>query len=141
RRGCCGRRVALALEVDDLLPAAGDVVAEDQQQVERAGHGERGGYRLLLVRDDGHLVGADAVPGQQGGELGRHLVGAAAAQVVVAAQDVVVEHAGGDARDLGEVLVAAVGRRGPHAEGGGRGVGGLRPPGHCPPPAPGCGRG
>src|SRR5947208_13217877 len=72
--------------------------------------------------DGGLLVGdhLDALAREAGlEELGlhhaRHLFGTSTADVVVAAQDDLVERLAGDARDVADVLVAAVAGSGEHA--------------------------
>ena len=98
--------------MDDLFPAAHDLVAEDQHEVAGAPHAERGLDGGLLLGDhrDARLGYAR---GEEGlGDEAWDLVAVAAAQRVVAAADVVVEVAGHRARDVADVVVAPVARTG-----------------------------
>ena len=101
-------RRLLGAEVDDLLPAAGDAVAEDEDEVVGPGHLERGLHALRLAggEEDGVLGHAEVHEG--GLHQLRHLVGSAAAGVVVGVAEVGVEVAGHLLGDVADVLVAAV---------------------------------
>src|SRR5262249_36551230 len=85
---------------DGLRPVARDLVAEDEEQVAAARLPEAEVDRLLLVGDDLRLRRRVADGGELRGHDARDVLGAAAAQLVVAPQDDVVEGAGRDARHL-----------------------------------------
>jgi hypothetical protein len=106
--GALRARVGRLAEADDLLPAARDVVAEDEEEVAGAAGGEAELDRLLLVEGHRDAVVGDALGAQLGDEDVGDLAGGAAAQAVVLADDEAVEHGGGGAGDLLDVVVAAI---------------------------------
>ena len=141
-RGGGGRRLRLlGLEVDDLLPAARDLVGEDEQQVAALGRLSAAVDRGLLVGDHlrcdlrgsrSAISSASIIFGTSSGPRPR--------EIVVAPEDDVVERLAGDARDRADVLVATIAGRGEHADAAAAALEAQRRDRPSPAPRRGCAR-